>query len=273
LRKYYPSTLARGKFIDLFNWSSATLGKYYPSTTAKNKFSELYAWSANTLEKFAPSTLNKNQYAEYTAHSGQTNKHKDHSIITVSGGTGIVGGGDLTTARTFSVLGYSTISSNAKKAKASGARVADLFEHSLYLQSTSKWTDLTDGGSTDLHTHTGGSARAYWSSQTNKQTGSIYYDYPIVIAKSGTSYGDYKFQVSGASYFSGSAYFVGSMSGLADPTYPSAAASKHYVDVRTPTTTQPNKVAGTIWMSGSTTFTRLYMCTSNAGNWKMLAFV
>jgi len=44
--------------------------------------------------------------------------------------------------------------------------------------------------------------------------------------------GNYKLQVSGSSYFSGTVVFKGStFSGLADPTFNSGAANKHYVDV------------------------------------------
>ena len=38
----------------------------------------------------------------------------------------------------------------------------------------------------------------------------------------------------------------------------------------TPTNTEPIKTAGTIWMSGSTTYTQPYMCTSNSGRWLKL---
>ena len=38
----------------------------------------------------------------------------------------------------------------------------------------------------------------------------------------------------------------------------------------TPTNTEPIKIAGTIWMSGSTTYTQPYMCTSNSGRWLKL---
>ena len=72
----------------------------------------------------------------------------------------------------------------------------------------------------------------YWSSQTDESAGSIYYDGgKVVVAPSGTDYGAYRFQVSGNSYFSGSVLFRGTgISGIADPTYASGVANKHYVD-------------------------------------------
>jgi hypothetical protein len=67
----------------------------------------------------------------------------------------------------------------------------------------------------------------YWT-----QTGSdIYYDTGEVrVAHSAFDMGDYRFQVSGDSYFSGNVVFTGEFSGLRDPTWPSGVATKHYVD-------------------------------------------
>jgi len=80
--------------------------------------------------------------------------------------------------------------------------------------------------------NSGGDGTTYWSSQTNLDAGSIYYDAgKVVVAPSGTDYGAYRFQVSGDSYFSGSVTFRGTgISGIADPTYASGVANKHYVD-------------------------------------------
>ena len=38
-----------------------------------------------------------------------------------------------------------------------------------------------------------------------------------------------------------------------------------------PTTTEPDKLAGTIWCSGNTTYTDLYLCSSNGGTWTSLS--
>jgi len=60
----------------------------------------------------------------------------------------------------------------------------------------------------------------------------IYYPGPEVrLGPDGWDLGNYKFQVSGDTYLSGQSFFKGNtISGLADPIYPSAATSKHYVD-------------------------------------------
>lgn len=39
------------------------------------------------------------------------------------------------------------------------------------------------------------------------------------------------------------------------------------------TTTQPTKIAGTFWSSGSTTYSRLYYCSANNGSWKEVNLV
>ena len=71
--------------------------------------------------------------------------------------------------------------------------------------------NLTWDGSQLNATAGGGTSTTYWSSQTDKSTGSIYYDGgEVVIAPSGTDYGDYRLQVSGTSFFSGNSTFKGS---------------------------------------------------------------
>jgi len=85
---------------------------------------------------------------------------------------------------------------------------------------------------------------------------------------------------------------VNTISGLADPTYNSGAASKHYSDnpdyvssqaisggslnpfIMTPTSSEPSKDIGRIWMSGGTTYCRLYMISGNGANvqWKQISF-
>jgi len=65
-----------------------------------------------------------------------------------------------------------------------------------------------------------------------KQAGGIYYDGgEVIVGHSGFDMGDYKLQVSGNAYFSGSVQFIGEISGMSDPTYASGVATKHYVDV------------------------------------------
>ena len=67
----------------------------------------------------------------------------------------------------------------------------------------------------------------YWT----KTGDDIYYDDgKVLIGYSGFDLGNYNFQVSGDSYFSGSVTFIGEISGLADPTYASGVSNKHYVD-------------------------------------------
>lgn len=151
---------------------------------------------------------------------------------------------------------YTTITISGSKyslAYLSGQKVKDLFNHDLYIASSTaleifanssnistrfvesggtKWVDLTDGGETTLHTHAGISGGPnYWSSQSEISAGSIYYDAgPVVIAHSGTIFESYRLQVSGGSYFSGEVLFIGQLSGVALPDYPSSAINLTYLN-------------------------------------------
>jgi len=82
------------------------------------------------------------------------------------------------------------------------------------------WIAMPSGGS-------GGDGSSQWTNRT----GGIYYENEVSIGHAGFDLGNYKFQVSGPTYLSGQVTFKGStFSGLADPTFPSGAANKHYVD-------------------------------------------
>jgi len=108
-----------------------------------------------------------------------------------------------------------------------------------------------------------------WSTRTD----GIYYEDEVTIGHSNFDFGDYKLLISGSSFFSGATTFVGELSGLADPTYNSGAANKHYVDVRPPTSTEPNKTIGTLWMSGNSSYARLYMISGDTNpKWMQIAF-
>lgn len=76
----------------------------------------------------------------------------------------------------------------------------------------------------------GGDAITFWSSQTNAYQDSIYYQGPVVIGESGSTYSTYKFQVFGDTFLSGQVTFIGQISGIALPEYPSSAVNKTYVD-------------------------------------------
>lgn len=67
---------------------------------------------------------------------------------------------------------------------------------------------------------------ALWTKEGNN----IYFPGEVHVAHAGWDCGDYKFQVSGPTFYSGNVTYIGELSGLADPTYPSGAANKHYVD-------------------------------------------
>jgi len=66
--------------------------------------------------------------------------------------------------------------------------------------------------------------------QWSSRTGGIYYENEVTVGHSDFDLGNYKLQVSGASYFSGSVDFIGEISGISDPTYASGVSNKHYVD-------------------------------------------
>jgi hypothetical protein len=150
------------------------------------------------------------------------------------------------------------------------------FSAELYITSANALANFRGSSADTEFTNSGviwnGSNWVAWKSGAGglwTETGSdIYYDNGEVrIGHSGFDTGTYKFQVSGPSFFSGAVNFIGELSGLADPTYDSGAASKHYVDVRPPSTTEPSKIAGTLWMSGNTDYCRLYMISSTDGSW------
>lgn len=118
---------------------------------------------------------------------------------------------------------------------------------SVYAQSGAagpSWSGASDfwnhSGNSDIHFPS--SQLAGWLStlyapsgttgQWQSQAGGIYYQNEVVIGPSGTDYGSYNLQVSGSAYFSGGVQFIGELSGLADPTYNSGAANKHYVDTQ-----------------------------------------
>jgi len=70
----------------------------------------------------------------------------------------------------------------------------------------------------------------YWSSQTNKLSDSIYYGAgAVVIGPSGTNYENSRLQVSGETFLSGQVTFIGQLSGVALPLYPSSAINRTYV--------------------------------------------
>ena len=66
--------------------------------------------------------------------------------------------------------GYVISGQEYSQAYASAQRVKDLFDHELYLQSGTKWTDLTDSGDTTLHIH---DTRYYTESEIDTISGSI----------------------------------------------------------------------------------------------------
>lgn len=108
---------------------------------------------------------------------------------------------------------------------------------------TLSWASIEDLSDVEIMTPSDGEVLTWdatlgrWSSQTiaaspwSTRAGGIYYEDEVTIGHANFDVGDFKLQVSGSSYFSGQCIFKGNtISGLADPIYPSAAANKHYVD-------------------------------------------
>jgi hypothetical protein len=69
----------------------------------------------------------------------------------------------------------------------------------------------------------------------------------LILAPTDHDYGTYNFQVSGPSIFSGAVEFIGELSGLADPTYNSGAANKHYVDITAYPSSLGNSISGSYY--------------------------
>lgn len=65
------------------------------------------------------------------------------------------------------------------------------------------------------------------------------------------------------------------ISGIAVPIWPSAAANKHYVDYRTPIKDPiiPEKLAGAIWCSGTNEKCAFYVCTGNNLPWRKIQLI
>ena len=111
---------------------------YAPSSTTKSHIDDatLHFTVASIDDNYYPSSLGNTLKTSYDNHSGQTNKHIDHSGVDITAGDGLTGGGSITETRTLTVVGgtgitanandievtaYDTISSNAKKGQSSGA--------------------------------------------------------------------------------------------------------------------------------------------------------
>jgi len=147
---------------------------------------------------------------------------------------------------------------SSSKLSESGAKYTDLY--TWYAPSTNKYTNWLSSGeklsrwfsdsSAKLNSGSGWnrawassqialyevdnnpSISPFWSSQTTTSEGSIFYDAgPVVIGESGSIYNDYKFQVFGSSFLSGQVTFIGQISGIAIPEYPSSAVNKEYIDI------------------------------------------
>ena len=125
---HYPSSSIVPWFNTLYSPTGALKKEdadsyYFPSSLGSNLNLSYIGHSSNSTihftksslnDDYAPSSLTKTRYNEYLGHSGQTNKHIDHSTVNINSGVGLGGGGDITASRTLSVLGYTTISSQAK---------------------------------------------------------------------------------------------------------------------------------------------------------------
>jgi len=171
----------------------------------------------------------------YANHSGQTNKHVDHSTISITAGDGLAGGGDLTTTRTINVGAGTGIIANSNDIEVAGY---------IKISSNAKSGALADN---------------FWTKTGND----IYYNSGKVYIGSDTSYGNYNFQVSGDVFISGNLTFKdGTISGLKAPTYNSGAANKKYVDDQVATISDMSSQVAlssgltaddTIWHDGTTT--------------------
>jgi len=181
--------------------------------------------------------------SNYYAHSGDANIHFPSSLMVEWFNSVYSPSGSTPYLDDFysSSLGVG-ISSNLKKIddwfNASSSKISAFMlsgdEYSTaYTERGSQiaGANLTWNGTQLDATASEGGGTSYWSSQTAVITDGIYYEYPVSIVESGTTYGDYRFQVSGHSFLSGNVQFIGQLSGLAIPIFDSGAASKHYVDI------------------------------------------
>lgn len=167
---------------------------YITSSNAIDRFAASSALSSHKLDSsihftktsidddYAPSSLTLSRYNEYVGHSGQSNRHIDHSAVTLTAGAGMTGGGDITDNRTFTVgagtgitvnaddvevSGYTIISSNAKAgSNFAGSGTQYTIAYNWVSASSQRYEDLLASG-TKYST-------AYTHSQDNTQAHSDY---------------------------------------------------------------------------------------------------
>jgi len=242
---------------DLFSWSSNTQSLYHPSgfVISGAEYSQAYA-SSQLLKD--PAFADFGTGTGDVAEGDHTHTNYDNlgevswtvptagEGISLDGTTGKVSG-SLTIKvddyiassvaiskfpNSSSLLGKYYPSALGKKALASAQTAMFTIQDGItswdseaYINSGiqwdgTNWIAMASGGS-------GGEGSSEWT----KRTGGIYYGNEVTIGHSNFDLGNYKFQVSGDSYFSGNVVFKGStFSGLAQPTFNSGVANKAYVD-------------------------------------------
>jgi len=224
-------------------WSSQTIST---SDVAWSGASDFYGFSSNAINLFGASShthddryLYKENISEFTPdgdYEPATKKYVDDTVEAAGGytdenaqdavGEAITSGlsyNDNTGA--IYISSYYTLSSQAKQGYLSGQKVKDIFDSSLYYNSS--WID-TYSSNTDNRLD---SLETYSSNIWNYNSGDLYYNGKVIIGHENFDLGNYNFQVSGDSYFSGSVTFLGEISGISIPTYPSGVSNKSYVDL------------------------------------------
>ena len=215
-------------FLSSQTISSNTISSYYNTIISGLLFNDnnvrIFRYDPNddlVLEASDDIMLYPTDNVVIGCRRGQTGISDDAQYATFDGDAGrfyIAEGGGGTKLPSYTMH----ISGNlwAKTISSQGNLKANLIS-----STTGIYVDWLSGNASNLAGGTG-----YW----DKTGDDIYYaDGEVRIGHSGFDCGSERFQVSGDSFFSGNVTFIGEISGIADPTYASGVANKHYVDSNT----------------------------------------
>jgi len=211
--------------VDSYITSANIIANYIKSTNAISRFAD----SSSTQTKWYPSSLGNGV-------SGNVKILDDWYKASAQSLSDFKTSGDEYSKAYASaqIAIYDSADTSSQVTLASGLASSNVLYHDadaslLYLDSVPQ--SVLKSGSEYWKAYQSGQIASYGATVWNFGAGGIYYSGEVSIGHSGFDIGDYNFQVSGDSYFSGNVTFKGStFSGLAAPTFNSGAANKKYVD-------------------------------------------
>jgi len=235
--------------VNAQNWvintmSGATDARFVASSTATSRFADssqystdkvswqsAYDWTNSSSNRYEEILASGVQYSNIYSSGTKYTSTYDWMVNSGSQYTNILESGTkYTNAYSWFNNSSTRISqfvgsgNEYSAAYASAQRVLDLFNHNLYVASSTALSIFAN--STNINSRFFPTGLLY-DDATDLYTTSR----GLRIAPDSTwDMGAYKFQVSGTSYFSGTTTFIGEISGISQPNYNSGAANKYYVD-------------------------------------------